>query len=185
VNIGGRSDGLALVGRSEEEVDFHLVQEGFVYDGNKVGGMDGNEIVGGVGGFLKRRREAVVATLIHKRWRDKYRVIVRERVRIGVVLEVNEGRKVEIWNICGGEGKHRGFEWVEEDGNKVVMGDINEHHERWGGDKDVENVEGRRISNWMDEERWILGSPRGVAMRRLLGKVERERVLDLGLWTEV
>jgi len=80
-----------------------------------------------------------------------------------------------------GKGKYRGFGWVEGDGNKVVMGNMNGYHERWGGDEEVENVEGRRISGWMDEEGWILGTPRGVAMRRPMGRIGRGRVLDLGL----
>ena len=96
INVGGRGDGLAIVERSEEMVDFYLVQEICVYDGDKVGGMDSYEMVAGVGGFLEESRGTVVAMLIYKRWKGMYKVIVRERVRIGVVLEVEKGRSVEI-----------------------------------------------------------------------------------------
>ena len=33
----------------------------------------------------------------------------------------------------------------------------------------------------MDEWGWRLGTPRGVATRRAMGEVGKERVLDLGL----
>jgi len=34
----------------------------------------------------------------------------------------------------------------------------------------------------MDEREWRLGTPRGIATRRVMGEVGRDRVLDLGLW---
>jgi len=140
-------------------------------------------VVGGVGGFLEGGSGVVVARMIYKRWRGMCRVIVRERVRIGNVLEVGEGRKIEVWNIYVGEGKHRSFGWGEGDGNKVVMGDMNGHHGRWGRDEEIENVDGRRISRWMDEEGWILDTPREVVTRRPMRRVGKERVLDMRLWT--
>ena len=42
INVRGRrKEGMAIVGRGEEIVDFYLVQEVFVCNGNKVGGMEG------------------------------------------------------------------------------------------------------------------------------------------------
>jgi len=52
-------------------------------------------------------------------------------MRIGLVLKLGGGRKLEVWNMYVGQGKHGGFEWVEGDGNGVVMGDVNARHERW------------------------------------------------------
>ena len=33
-----------------------------------------------------------------------------------------------------GAGKHRDYKWVEGDKNRIVMGDINARHEKWGGE---------------------------------------------------
>ena len=81
-----------------------------------------------------------------------------------------------------GQGKHRGYSWVEGDGNGVVMGDVNARHERWGGDGELENVEGRRVVDWMDEWGWKLGTERGVITRRGEGERGKDRVLDIGVY---
>ena len=71
---------------------------------------------------------------------------------------------------------------MEGDRNAVVMGDFNAWHERWGGDEEVGNWEGRRVVDWVDEWGWRLGTPRGVNMRRAIGEVGKDRVWDLGVW---
>jgi len=76
-------------------------------------------------GFLKGGKGAVVATMKHKRWEGRWKVVMRERCRIGICLEVGKERMMEIWNVYVGAGKHKDFEWVEGDRNGVVMGDFN------------------------------------------------------------
>jgi len=170
------------VGSREEEVDIYLFQEIPVLEGEKTVSMDGYDSVDGVGGYLERGEGAVVCTKIHERWEGKWRVLVRERVRIGIVLNLGRGRSLEVWNVYVGRGKHASFKWVEGDGNGVVMGDINARHERWGGDGTDENVEGRRVVSWMDEWGWRMGTPRGVVTRRDEKDGEKDRVLDVGLY---
>jgi len=46
----------------------------------------------------------------------------------------------------------------------------------------MENWEGRKVVDWMNEWGWRLGTPRGVATRRAMGEVGKKKVLDLGLW---
>jgi len=124
----------------------------------------------------------VVCTKIHERWEGKWRVLVRERVRIGLVLDLGKGRSLEVWNVYVGRGKHASFKWEEGEGNGVVMGDITAMNERWGGDGTEENIEGRRVVGWMDECGWKVGIPRGVVTRRDEKSEERDRVLDVGFY---
>jgi len=170
------------VGSRKEGVDIYLFQEIPVLEGERTVSMDGYDSVDGVGGFLERGEGAVVCTKIHERWEGKWRVVVRVRVRIGIVLDLGRGRSLEVWNVYVGRGKHAGFKWIEGDGNGVVMGDINARHERWGGDRVEENVEGRRVVSWMDEWGWKVGTPRGVVTRRDEKEEERDRVLDVGFY---
>ena len=170
------------MGSREEGVDFYLFQEAPVLEGERTVSMEGYESVDGMGGYLKGGEGAVVSTKVHERWEGKWEVIKRERTRIGLLLKLGGGRKLEIWNIYVGKGKHRGFEWIEGDGNGVVMGDINAWHERWGGEGVVENVEGRRVVDWMDEWGWKWGTERGVVTRRREKEEGSNRVLDVGLY---
>ena len=71
---------------------------------------------------------------------------------------------------------------MEGDVNGVVMGDVNARHERWGGEEGVENVEGRRVAEWMDEWGWKVGMVRGVETRRDMREGVRGRVLDVGFY---
>ena len=49
------------------------------------------------------------------------------------------------------------------DGQRMVIGDWNAHHERWACEGTQENARGRRIAEWMDESGLYL---KGVAMRQ-------------------
>ena len=159
-----------------------MIQEVPVLKEGQAVKMEEYDSVEGVGGFLEGGHGAVLATIIHKRWEGKWKVVMRQRCRIGICLELGKGRSLEIWNVYVGHGKHRRFEWVEGDRNAVVMGDFNAWHERWGGDEEVENWEGRRVVDWLDEWGWRLGTPRGVSTRRAKGEVGKDRVLDIGVW---
>ena len=46
--------------------------------------MDGYDSVEGIGGFLKGGKGAVVAMMIHKRWKGRWKVVMRQRCRIGI-----------------------------------------------------------------------------------------------------
>jgi len=170
------------VGSREEGVDIYMFQEIPVIDGERTVDMEGYDSVDGVGGYLQGGEGAVVCIKVHERWEGKWRVVVRERARIGLVFELGGGRSLEVWNVYVGAGKHRGYGWVEGDRNGVVMGDINARHERWGGDEEVGDVAGRMVVEWMDEWGWKVGTLRGVKTRRDMREGVEERVLDVGFY---
>ena len=86
----------------EEGVGFYLFQEIRVLEGERTGSMEGYESVEGMRGYLKGGERAVVYTKVHGRWKGKWEVVKRERTRIGVVLKLEEGTKLKIWNIYVG-----------------------------------------------------------------------------------
>ena len=170
------------VGSREEGVDVYMFQEIPVIDGERTVVMEGYDSVDGVGGYLQGGVGAVVCIKVHERWEGKWRVVVRERVRIGLVFDLGGGRSLEVWNVYVGAGKHRGFGWIEGDKNGVVMGDINARHERWEGEGEVGDMAGRRVVEWMDEWGWKVGTLRGVKTRRDMREGVEERVLDVGFY---
>jgi len=181
-NVRMSIGGMYIVGSRDEEVDIYLFQEIPVLEGEKTVNMEGYDSVDGVGGYLKGGQGAVVCTKVHERWEGKWKVLVRERVRIGLLFNMGEGRSLEVWNIYVGAGKHRNFEWMEGDKNGIVMGDINARSKRWGGVNEVENVEGRRVEEWMDEWGWEVGTLKGVETRRDIREDVEGRVLDVGFY---
>ena len=116
------------VGSREEGVDIYLFQEVPVLMGEKTVEMEGYESVDGMGSYLEGGSGAVVSVKVSARWEGKWSVLVKERQRIGIVLKLGKGRSLEVWNVYVGQGRHRDYGWVEGDGNKVVMGDINARH---------------------------------------------------------
>ena len=88
--------------------------------------IEGYTIIGGVGGIggggngMVERR-GVVGIMIGDRWKDRFRVLERERRKIGVWIEVGGEVRVEVWSVYLEAGKHERFKWIEGKGNVVVM----------------------------------------------------------------
>ena len=121
----GRYDGMVELGSREEEVDVFCLQEVAVDKKDDMYGMEGYEGICGVGGYIKRGAGSVVGMLVSEVWKGKYEVIGGSQEKIGIRWEVGGGRKVSIWNVYVGVGKHRGYEFPEGRGNVIVLGDFN------------------------------------------------------------
>jgi len=181
-NVRMSRDGMLAVGGMEEGVDVFCWQEVPIIDEEKMYRLEGYDSIEGVGGYLEKGEGAAVCMMVHEKCRGRWKVIKRSRKKIGVVLEWGEKRKLEIWNIYVGSGKHRRFEWVEGDRNGIVMGDINARSKRWSGEEGEENREGRIVEEWMDEWGWKVGTERGVVTRRGEKEGVKDGVLDVGFY---
>jgi len=167
-NVRMSRNGMFKVGEMGEGVDVYCWQEVPIIEKEKMYRLDGYENRDGVGGYLEEGEGAAVCMMIHEKYRGRWKVIKRSRKKIGVVLEWGEKRKLEIWNIYVGSGKHRRFEWVEGDRNGIVMGDINARSKRWGGEGEEGNREGRigksgwmnGVGRWERREGWLQGEVR-------------------------
>jgi len=113
------------LGSREEEVDIFCLQEVAVNKEDGMYGMEGYECICGVGGYVERGAGSVVGMLISEMWKGKYEVIGRSQVRIGISLEVGEGRRISVWNVYVGAGKHREFSFPKGRENVVILGDFN------------------------------------------------------------
>ena len=109
-NVRNSIVGMGSVESRDGGVDVWLIQEVPVLKEGQAVKMEGYDSVEGIGGFLEGGQGAVVATMIHKRWEGKWKVVMRQRCRIGICLELGKGRLLEIWNVYVGHGKHRRFE---------------------------------------------------------------------------
>jgi len=96
MNVRGSYNGMVELGSREDEVDVYCFQEVAVGPGERFYGLDGYETLGGREGFVKKEKGLVVSMLVQDRWRGKYEVIERCHWRIGIRLEVEEGKKVDI-----------------------------------------------------------------------------------------
>jgi len=124
VNVRRSCGGMWGVGSREEEVNVFLFQDILVVGREKTVELEGYESVNSIGGYLESGQGAAVSILVSKGWEGKWNVVVRERVRIGLVFKMREER-LEVWNMYMGQGKYMMFKWVEGEGNGVVIGDIN------------------------------------------------------------
>lgn len=133
MNCRGSYDGMVELGSREEEVDVYCLQEVVVGIGEKFYGLDGYETIGGVGGFVRKEKGSVVSMLVRERWRGRYEVVERCQWKIGIRLEIGGGRKMSVWNVYLGQGKHEGLKEMDGRGNVIWMGDFNVWSKRWGG----------------------------------------------------
>ena len=185
-NVRGSKLGVDGVVSRGEGVDVFLLQEIPLGVGGECYGVNGYIAIGGVGGIGGGGdgdigKGTVVGMLVDSRWGGKMVIIKRERCKIGLRLDLGGGRKLEVWCIYVGKGKHREFEWVEGDGDVVVMGDVNARSELWGGDGIRREWEGCLVEEWMDRWGFKLGTPRGVITRVGQREGERGNVLDIGV----
>jgi len=181
LNLRGRYDGMVELGSREEEVDVFCLQEVAVNKEDGMYGIEGYEGICGVGGYVERGEGSVVGMLISEVWKRKYEVIGRSQVRIGISLEVGEGRRVSIWNVYVGKGKHEGFNFPEGRGNVVVLGDFNAWSRRWGGMEEVNTREGRIVEEWVDGWGMKVVNEVGCITREDDREGYRGRVLDLAI----
>lgn len=77
MNYRGSYDGMVELGSREEEVDIFCLQEVAVGVGEKFYVLDGYEVIGGVGGFIRKEKGLVVSMLIRDRWRGRYELLGR------------------------------------------------------------------------------------------------------------
>ncbi|KAG0135353.1 hypothetical protein HOY82DRAFT_536790 [Tuber indicum] len=61
---------------------------------------------------------------------------------------------------------------------------MNAQYERWEGEETVENREGRRVVEWMDNEGFRLGTPSGILTRKDNRVCGGGGVIDIRVWTE-
>jgi len=181
LNLRGKYDGMVELGSREEAVDVFCLQEVAVSKEDGMYGMEGYESICGVGGYVKRGVGSVVGMLISEVWRGKYEVIGRSQVRIGISLEVGEGRRVCIWNVYVGAGKHGDFDFPEGRGNLVVLGDFNAWSRRWGGMEEVNTTEGEIVEEWIDGWGMKVVNEGGSITREDDREGFRGRVLDLAI----
>ena len=126
LNLRGSYRGMEELGSREEEVDVFCLQEVAVGEGDKFYSLEGYEVIGGVGGFIKKESGSVVSMLVRKRWKGRYVVIERCQWRIGIRLEVGGGKMVDIWNVYLRQGKHEEcLNKMGGGGNVVWLGDFN------------------------------------------------------------
>ena len=181
LNLRGSYRGMEELGSREEEVDVFCLQEVAVGEGEKFYSLEGYEVIGGVGGFIKRESGSVVSMLVRKRWKGKYVVIERCQWKIGIRLEVGGGKMVDIWNVYLRQGKHEEcLGRMSGGGNVVWLGDFNAWSRRWGGEMGGRNREGILVEEWLDEWGLEVGNEVGVGTR-YDGRSGRERVIDLAV----
>jgi len=70
--------GMGSVESRDRGVDVWLIQEVLVLKEGQAVKKEGYDRVE-VGGFLEEGQGAVVATMIHKRWEGKWKVVMRQR----------------------------------------------------------------------------------------------------------
>ena len=181
LNVRGSYRGMVELGSREEGVDFYCLQEVAVGVGEKFYSLEGYEVIGGTGGFIEKEEGSVVSMLIHEKWKGKYVVLERSQWRIGVRVEVEGGKQVDIWDVYLGQGKHERLERMEGRGNGVWVGDFNAWSKRWDGEKGRRNKEGKMVEDWIDE--W------GLRVGNVVGDYTRYddkrgigRVLDLAIY---
>ena len=92
----GSYRGMVELGGREEGVDFYCLQEVVVGVGEKFYSLDGYEVIGGTGGFIAKEEGSVVSMLISEKWKGKYVVLERSQWRIGVRVELDGGKQVDI-----------------------------------------------------------------------------------------
>lgn len=188
VNVKGshrRVDGVRSRQKSKG-VDIFCLQEIPMGRDGEWYGVEGYVIIGGIGGIgggydRRRGKEAVVGMLVNKKWEKKMVVVERKVDKIGVRLRMGREVDIEIWSINVGSGKHRGYEWIEGDGNVVVMGDVNARSERWEVEGFVSEWEGKIVERWMDEYGCELGTVKGEVTRYGEGNGVRDGVIDIGV----
>ena len=181
MNLRGSYEAMVELGSREEEVDVYCLQEVGVGVGEKFYSLDGYEVIGGTGGFIVKEKGSVVSMLVREKWKGKYVVLERCQWKIGIRVEVNKGKTVDIWNVYLGQGKHENLERMEGRGNVVWMGDFNAWSKRWDGEEGRRNREGKMVEDWLDE--W------GLKVGNEVGKYTRYdersgvgRVLDLAVY---
>ena len=174
----GSYDAMAEVGSREEEVDIYGFQEVAVGEGDKFYGLEGYEVIGGVGGFVVKEKGSVVSMLVREKWKGKYVVLERCQWKIGIRIEVGERKWVDIWNVYLGQGRHGRLEEMKGGGNVVWIGDFNAWSKRWGGEEACRNREGRMVEEWIDEWGLKIGNEVGVETRYEV-RSGIGRVLDL------
>ena len=184
LNLRGSYNGMAEIGSREEEVDIFCFQEVAVGEGDKFYGLEGYEIIGGVGGYIRKREGSVVSMLVRKKWRGRYRVLGRCQWKIGIRVEVGEGEIVNVWNVYMRQGEHeRNLKEMEGKGNIVWVEDFNAWSKRWGGEGSGRNREGVLVEDWLDEWGLRIGNKVGEGTR-YEGRSGIERVLDLAVYGE-
>lgn len=62
-------------------------------------------------------------------------------------MEIGGRRKVDVWNVYLGQGKHEGLRDMDGRGNVIWMGDFNAWSKRWGGEGSRRNKEGMLVEN--------------------------------------
>ena len=181
MNLRGSYEAMVELGSREEEVDVFCFQEVGVGIGEKFYSLDGYEVIGGTGGFIIKERGSVVSMLIREKWKGRLVVLERCQWKIGIRLEVEKGKTVDIWNVYLGQGRHGNLESMEGRGNVVWMGDFNAWSKRWDGEKGRKNREGKLVEDWLDE--W------GLKVGNVVGDYTRYdersgtgRVLDLAVY---
>jgi len=183
MNLRGSHDGMIELGSREEEVDIYCLQEVAVEEKEKFYSLDGYEVIGGVGGFVKREKESVVSMLVRECWRGKYVVLERCQWKIGIRMELGEGRRVDVWDVYLGHGLHERLEDMSGLGNVVWLGDFNAWSKRWGGELGERNKEGLKVERWIDEWGLKVGNRVGEGTR-YDSRSGKERVLDLAICGE-
>ena len=125
MNLRGSHYGMIKLGSREEEVDIFCLQEVAMGEGEKFYGLDGYEVIRGVGGYVKNEKGSVVSMMVRKCWKGKFVVLGRCQWKIGVRVEIGGGKKVDIWNVYLGHGLHGRLEKMDGLGNVVWLGDFN------------------------------------------------------------
>ena len=141
----GSYDGMVELGSREEEVDIFCLQKVAVGIGEKIYTLDGYKVIGGVGGYVVKEKGSVVSMLVMEKWNGKYVVLERCQWKIGIRVDVGNGRYVDVWNVYLGQGRHERLESMEGGGNVVWIGDFNGWSRRWGGEGSERNREGRMV----------------------------------------
>jgi len=123
LNLRGGYESLEEIGSREEEVDIFCLQEVGMGKGERFYGLEGYGTIGGVGGYIKTEEGLVVCMLIRDRWKGKYVVLGRYQGKIGVRVEVEGGKIVDVWNVYLRQGKHeKNLGKMESKGNVVRLG---------------------------------------------------------------
>ena len=181
MNLRGSHNGMIELGSREGEVNIYCLQEVAVGEGEKFYSLDGYEVIGGIGGFVKREKGSVVSMLVRECWKEKYIVLERCQWKIGIRLELEGGKRVDIWDVYLVHGMHGRLEEMGGLGNVVCLGDFNGWSKRWSGEKGERNGEGVKVEKWQDEWSLRVGNRVGEGTR-YDGRSGKERVLDLAVY---
>jgi len=181
MNLRGSHNGMIELGSRGGGVDIYCLQEMAVGEGEKFYSLDGYEMIGGIGGFVKREKGSVVSMLIRECWKGKYIVLERCQWKIGIGFELKGEKRVDIWDVYLGHGKHERLEDMSGMGNVVWLGDFNVWSKRRGGEEGGRNGEGVRVKRWLNEGGLKVGNKIGEGTR-YDGRSGKERVLDLAVY---